>query len=207
MTGEPLDSDPVRSRGPAAVVQLVAFVGGGFLGPVWHLTHHRNDHTHEADGRTAAFGLGDDEETGRGHTHAHEAEEPSYGHGHGLEGKEPAEELAESHPHLHAHPHARLGHAGAHEERAHAPAELHEPAAPPAPSDGRHAATPLPAPLDHGHASIAHFGLALLGAPALLAVPAPQPGEWVVVARSTAALRLFHPSFPRPRPPPPSRPA
>lgn len=155
MTGEPLDSDPVRSRGPAAVVQLVAFVGGGFLGPVWHLTHHRNDHTHEADGSTTALGQGDAEEPD--HHHSHEAEEP-------------AEEQA-------------------------------------APSDGRHEATPLPAPLDHGHASIAHFGLALLGAPALLAVPAPQPGEWVVVARSTAALRLFHPSFPRPRPPPPSRPA
>ena len=66
-------------------------------------------------------------------------------------------------------------------------------------------ATPLPRPLDHGHGSLAHFGLALLGAPALLPVPAPEPGDWVAAVARTAVLTLFHPSFPLPRPPPSSR--
>lgn len=155
---------------------------GGILGPVWHLAHHRNDHTHEADGRTTPFDLGDDEEPALGHTH--EAEEP-----------------AETHAHPHPHPHAH-GHAGAHADLAHTPAEVHEPAAPARPSEAHHAAAPLPAPLDHGHASLAHFGLALLGAPVLLPLPAPEPGEWISAATRTATLRLFHPSFPLPRPPP-----
>ena len=66
-------------------------------------------------------------------------------------------------------------------------------------------ATPLPRPLDHGHASLAHFGLALLCAPALLPVPGPEPGDWVAAVARTAVLTLFHPSFPLPRPPPSSR--
>ena len=180
-------------RGQAAVVQLAAFIGGGIIGPVWHLAQHRPDHTHEADVRAMPFALGATEEPAHGHARAPDVEAPA----------EPAA-TGHSHRHPHAHPHQ------------------HDNAAPAPPSDGRPAATKItaggqvlnralraghdsrPDP-SHGHSSIAHFGLALLGAPALLPVPAPEPGEWVLPVARTAALRLFLPSFPPPRPPPPAR--
>lgn len=188
-------------RGQAAVVQLAVFVGGGIIGPVWHVAHHRPDHTHEADERAMPFALGATEEPAHGHARAADVEAPI----------EPAAE-AHAHPHRHSPAHA------------HVHLEGQEPAGAARPSDGWHETTPLPATTKgqvlnrasrvghdsrpdpgHGHGSIAHFGLALLGAPALLPVPAPAPGEWVLPVARTATLRLFHPAFPLPRPPPPAR--
>jgi hypothetical protein len=57
-------------------------------------------------------------------------------------------------------------------------------------------------PLDHGHGSLAHFGLALLGSPPAVAVPEPEPVRDVLVTPRPATLRLFQPSFPLSRPPP-----
>jgi hypothetical protein len=57
-------------------------------------------------------------------------------------------------------------------------------------------------PLDHGHGSISHLGLALLGAPPALVVPRPEPRENRDLEARTAEARLFTPVFPRPRPPP-----
>ena len=191
-------------------MQLAVFVGGGILGPVWHLAHHQNDHTHEADERAIAFDLG-------------AAEEPAHGHPHAPDVEASTEAVAEAdaHPHRNAHPHLhaqaqphRRPHTHSYRDRhALSPAspdptlyaEPHEQAAPVPRPSGRPEATPLPTPLGHGHASIAHFGLALLGAPALLPVPAPERGEWLSIVARTAALGLFHPSFPLPRPPPPAR--
>lgn len=173
-------------RGQAAVVQLAVFVGGGIIGPVWHVAHHRPDHTHEADERAMPFALGATEEPAHGHAHAADVEAPIV----------PAAG-AHAHPHRHSHAHADVH------------LEGQEPAGAARPSDGRHRASRVghdsrPDP-GHGHGSIAHFGLALLGAPALLTVPAPEPGEWVLPVARTATLRLFHPAFPLPRPPPPAR--
>jgi hypothetical protein len=166
----------MTSRGQAAVVQLVVFVGGGILGPVWHLAHHRNDHTHEADERAMPFALG-------------ATEEPAHGHAPDVEA--PTEPAAEAHAHPHRHAHTQV-----HLEATTRGQVLNRALR------AEHDSRPDPG---HGHGSIAHFGLALLGAPALLPVPAPEPGEWVFPVAKTATLRLFLPSFPLPRPPPPAR--
>ena len=47
------------SRCQAAVVQLAVFLGGGVFGPVWHLAHHRNDHSHGTDGQAPLEGVDD----------------------------------------------------------------------------------------------------------------------------------------------------
>ena len=174
----------MTSRRQAAVVQLAIFVGGGIIGPVWHLAHHRPDHTHEADGRAMPFALGATEEPAHGHAHAPDVEAPT--------GR-----AAKARPHPHRHSHARA--------HTHVHLEGQEPAATTRGQvlnralQAEHDSRPDPG---HGHGSISHFGLALLGAPALLPVPAPAAGEWVLPVARTAALRLFLPSFPLPRPPP-----
>jgi hypothetical protein len=179
---------PVRFRGQAALVQLAAFLGGGVLGPVWHLAHHQNDHSHGTDGQAIAFDLGGTASPAPGHPSAPRVEPPA---------------AARSHRHRHAHPHRAL-HAHAPRAAVAEPRQQVPPAPPSAPAGGPHA-SPVPPPLDHGHGSLAHFGLALLGAPALLPLPRPEPGDWVAAVARTAALTLFHPSFPLPRPPPPAR--
>lgn len=185
-------------RGRAAVVQLAVFLGGGVLGPVWHLARHRNDHSHGADGQAIAFDLRAGGEPAHRHSHAASA---------GPAAQPKARAHAHAHPHAHSHPH-RHPHAPTPHHSAPPAASHREVAAPsatrPAPPDAPQAA-PLPRPLGHGHGSLAHFGLALLGAPALVPVPEPEPGEWVPAVARTARLTLFHPSFPLPRPPPSSR--
>jgi hypothetical protein len=57
-------------------------------------------------------------------------------------------------------------------------------------------------PLDHGHGSISHFGLALIGTASPLPLPRPERRDVLEVPARTAQVRLFHPSFPLPRPPP-----
>jgi hypothetical protein len=58
-------------------------------------------------------------------------------------------------------------------------------------------------PLEHGHGSLAHFGLALLGAPPAVPLPKPEPGRDAPAVPRVTDVRLFQPSFPLPRPPPP----
>lgn len=62
--------------------------------------------------------------------------------------------------------------------------------------------SPVSTPLGHGHGSLAHFGVALLGAPPLVPLPAPEPRPESVVSASLEPLSFFQPAFPLPRPPP-----
>jgi hypothetical protein len=183
----------VGFRGQAALVQLAAFLGGGVLGPVWHLAHHQNDHSHGADGQAIAFDLGGTAAPAPGHPSAPRVEPPA---------GPPAAARSHRHRHRHAHPH-RAPHA--HAPRAAAEPRPQVPPVPPSAPAGGPQASPVPPPLDHGHGSLAHLGLALLAAPALLPLPTPEPGEWVRPGARIAALTLFRPSFPLPRPPPPAR--
>jgi hypothetical protein len=180
----------VGFRGRAALAQLTVFCVGGVLGPVWHLAHHRNDHSHGPDGQAVAFDLG--------------AAVPFHGHPQPPRPKPPGEPAPAAR--AHAHPHHPHSHSAAH---AHAPratlAEPHQEVARAPLTTGAPQASPASSPLDHGHGSLAHLGLALLGTPALLPLPTPEPGEWVRAGARIAAPTLFRPSFPLPRPPPPAR--
>jgi hypothetical protein len=69
-------------------------------------------------------------------------------------------------------------------------------------ADERASTSPVPPPLDHGHGSLAHLGLALLGAPPVVPLPEPEPRPEAAVSASLEPLSLFQPSFPLPRPPP-----
>jgi hypothetical protein len=165
----------------AALVQLVAFLGGSVVAPVWHLARHPPDHTHGPGGSTVTF-----------HVHGAEAD-----HDHEVARSLPAREPAKARR-AHSHP----GMAPAHDHAAERPAEGAP--GPPAPrSEHGPCTSHVPIPLEHGHGSLAHFGLALLGAPPVVPVPEPEPTPDVVVVPRLAALRLLQPSFPRPRPPPP----
>lgn len=149
-------------RRAGSIVQLAVFVVGGILGPVWHLAHHQNDHTH-----------GGAQSTGHPHEHrivddAALVDWPSPEH------------------HADSSGHAPIVAEGAHE---HAPPTAPESNAP-------------QTPLDHGRGSVAHLGLVLFGAPALLPVPRPERGEHVFVVAAIAALSLFQPPCPLQRPPP-----
>ena len=129
---------------------------------------------HPRGRREGGVDLGDDEEPVHGHRHAHEAEGPrgparaARSLRRSLPRNSQSPTLTRSaHARLLAHPHPQ-SHPAAHAERAHTHAVL-----PTRPAgSGRARRAPRghapPPPLDHGHASIAHFGLALLGAPALL---------------------------------------
>jgi hypothetical protein len=99
---------------------------------------------------------------------------------------------------VHPHPHE---HDGAHHE-SHEHVRLE-----PKTTGGETATTPHeleadPLEADHGHASLAHFNLALLSAPPPLALPNPRPAGVLDPAPSPRGVALFHPGFPRPRPPP-----
>jgi hypothetical protein len=190
----------VRSRIQAALVQLAVFLGGGVLGPVWHLSHHRNDHAHGTDGRAITFALGEVEAPAHGHPHAPDMEPPAE-----AEAAAGAHPAVHAHRHQHAHPHGRVqGHRRAQQDPA-TNAETREQAGGQVLNRALRAAHDSRPDPHHGHGSLAHFGLALLGVPALLPLPTPEPGDWVPAVARTAALGLFHPSFPLPRPPPPLR--
>lgn len=99
-------------------------------------------------------------------------------------------------PHAHPHPHP------------HSPQAPDDtsarPAAAPRPDDASRGPTEArpPAPLGHGHGSLAHLDAALLSAPAPLALPAPGLIQILTPAGHVRVVALFHASLPRPRPPP-----
>ena len=115
---------------------------------------------------------------------------PDHSHGSGGQGLALGAEAHGRAGHRHGHPHGhRHGHLSGHGE------------------DEARAGRPATAePLDaiHGHGSIAHFGLALLSAPAPLALPTPEPAGVLPPPAHPRAAALFRPSFPLPRPPPPA---
>jgi hypothetical protein len=199
----------VSRRARAASLQLAVFLCGGVLGPVWHNASHRPDHSHGPDGASIAFHVHQNSEA-----HAHEPAPVA------PKTRARAEITV---PEAHGHPHVRGHHGHGHTDghghghsgpRAHrhgrGPVHVHEPEEPsrppapkrPAPRASEQASGAGSSPLEHGHGSLAHFGLALLGAPPLVALPAPEPRPELAVGASLAPRSLFQPSFPLPRPPP-----
>jgi hypothetical protein len=162
----------VSSRRQAAVVQLAAFVLGGIVGPVCHLARHSADHTHGPDGATLALPVD-------------------------LDGDHAAEPHHQPHPHHHDVQPAELDHDhGFHHDSDAGHDVDQEPAA-----DRGPGARPT-LPLDHGHGSPSHFGLALIASASPLPLPRPERREVLEVPAHTARARLSHPFFPLPRPPP-----
>jgi hypothetical protein len=188
----------LRARRLASFVQLAAFVIGGIVGPVWHLSHHQHNHSHVGAAQPSVAG-----------------ESADHHHVSSLEAVPPGRAATPAHSHAAApeHRHHHGGGAVATDAKAHgAPAgrRVHRslPPTQPAGSSGDHQTpddpnhAPNNAPVDHGRGSVAHLGLALLGVLAQLPVSLPETGDAAVGAPSPAVRSLFHPTSPRPRPPP-----
>lgn len=186
-------------RPAAALLQLVVFAAGGIAAPVIHLASHRSDHTHGAAAGATVDRAEHDSSSGAAQR--------------GVEATPHAGEVraAHHHPHTDRRPHTHTPRAGRVHRHGHGPAHRHDPAPlptaaeRPAPSspDEAHSTRARPeAPLPHGHASVSHFGVALVAAPPPMPLPLPEFHECVEPMAAPAAARLHDPSFPLPRPPP-----